>query len=150
MEDATAIASEERLYSPWQVTGAALLGGALPGLWLIADNFLALGNAGIARTLRIVAIGVGLALLAFVVFGPELRSYTGIGALSAVAVRWYATASYGKAYEEHTAGGGSKRPQWQWVIAGLAGIGATMLVGMAVILGLATVAPGLLPDRLFD
>lgn len=142
--------AEKWLYSPWQVTGAALLGGVLPGLWLIADNFLVLGNASKAKTVRIVAIVVALALVAFAVFGPELRSYTGIGALSAILVRWYATASYGKTYEAHKARGGAKRPQWQWLVAGLAGLGVTVLALIAVVYGLASVAPDLLPDRFFE
>lgn len=150
MGDTTVAEAEKRLYSPWQATGAALLGGALPGLWLIADNFLVLGNASKARTVRTVAIGVTLALVAFAVFGPELRSYMGIGALSAVLVRWYATASYGKTYESHKARGGSRRPQWQWIVAGLAGLGVTLLALIALVYGLAAVAPDLLPDRFFE
>ena len=150
MEDVTVIAVERRLYSPWQVTGAALLGGALAGLWLIADNFVVLGNTSKARAIRIAAIGIALAFILFAIFGPELRSNSMFGALSAAFVRLYATGSYGEAYQAHIGAGGPKRPQWQWLVAGLAGMGATMAVGMALVLGLGAVAPHLLPDWFFE
>jgi hypothetical protein len=150
MEDITVTAIERRLYSPWQVTGAALLGGALAGLWLVADNFLVLGKPSKARKVRIAAIGIALAILVFAIFGPELRSNTVFAALCAAFVRFYAISSYGHAYETHIGSGGPKRPQWQWVVAGLAGLGATMAIGMALFFGLAAVAPDLLPDRFFE
>ena len=95
----------------------SLLGGALAGLWLIADNFVVLGNTSKARAIRIAAIGIALAFILFAIFGPELRSNSMFGALSAAFVRLYATGSYGEAYQAHIgAGGRSDRNGNGWLL----------------------------------
>lgn len=58
------------LYSPWQVTGAALLGGPPAGLWLIAGNFSRLGEAEKAKLLRYMTALSAVALLLWGVYGP--------------------------------------------------------------------------------
>jgi hypothetical protein len=123
------------------------LGGVLAGLWLVGESFAALGWEKKARTIRIVAVIAFVAVMAFIVFGPEVRSNTAIGAISAIAVRFYAVSSFGPAYEAHISNGGAKRPQWHWVLAGVLGMAAVFVTGFSIVLGLAAVAPDLVPER---
>ena len=138
------------IYSPWQVTGAALLGGVLAGLWLVGNNFADFGWESKAKTVRIVAVVAMIAVLALLIFGPEFRSNVAIGAISAGAVRFYAESSFGDEYKAHLSHGGMKRPQWHWLLAGVLGMAATYAAVFALFFGLAAVAPGLLPDRFFN
>lgn len=138
------------LHSPWQATGAALLGGPSAGLWLIADNFKAIGWEQKARNLRIGLVVVFIATIAFAIYGPELKSYTLLGVLHAAVVRQYAVMSYGKTYERHLSEGGKRQGHQAWVIAGLVGIAVSLVALFGYFFGVGALAPQLLPERYFE
>jgi len=138
------------LHSPWQVTGAALLGGPAAGLWLIADNFGTIGWGNHAKGLRIALVIIFLALAAFAVYGPELKSYTVFGAICAALVRQYALMSYGQTYEKHLAEGGARRGHSGWILAGIIGMAVTVGAILGYVFGVGAVAPDLLPRKLFE
>lgn len=138
------------MYSPWQVTGAALLRGPIGGLWLIADNLRQLGQRRKARTLRVIGFVVLAGLLVFGVYGPEQKSYMVLGALGAALVRQYALVSYGDSYKRHLADGGQRAPHWKWLVVGFAFMAVGIVVFLGYVYGLAAVAPNLLPDKFFE
>ena len=142
--------NDVKLYSPWQVCGAALIGGPSAGLWLVAGNFCNLGWHRKTRNLRIILVAILLALLAFAVYGPTLKSATGFSVLLAVGVREYAKSSYGASYEAHLLSGGTRSSHWHWIVAGLVGIIASVGIFFGYVYGLADIAPDLLPRRFFE
>jgi hypothetical protein len=138
------------LYSPWQVTCATLLGSAAPGLWLIANNFETIGWSEKAKTLRVVTITVFVAIAAFAIYGPELKSSMGVGVIQAILVRQYALLSYRKTYEKHLREGGLRRKHRDWILAGLLGLAILMVVCICFVFGVGAVAPDLIPQKYFE
>ena len=139
-----------KLYSPWQACGAALIGGPSAGLWLVADNFRNLGLNKKARNLRIVLVAIFLALLAFEVYGPRMRSTTVCSALLAVGVREYAKWSCGTSFEAHLSSGGSCASHWRWIVVGLVGLIVSVVTFFGYVYSIGYIVPELVPSRLFE
>jgi hypothetical protein len=136
------------LCSPWQVAGAAFLGGPAAGLWLIASNFEIIGWRDKARHTRMVMVAVLVAMLAFVVYGPNMKGTGGVfaGALAGF-VRQYALSSYGATYKRHLDDGGLRASHWRWIGVGLVGLMVTVSAIVGYVYGLGAVAPQVLPAR---
>ncbi len=115
------------LYSPKQVSLAALLGGPIAGCILFASNFRRLGEARLSR----VSLACGFAGSALIVLGSiELPSRLVAFASAWVAgtIAFVARRIQGRAFDMHLAQGGRKSSIWAVLRVVLASVVATVAV----------------------
>ena len=117
------------LYSPTQVFAATFFGSLVAGLWLLAENYRALGDdKAFNNTLIGGAVAVVL-FIAFAIFVPEDVPTSGISIGISMGALVAAKRLQGDIFENHQMAGGQQQSNWR-----VAGIALACLIAVLVVI----------------